>query len=107
MILSRTIPKESFVVGAFKAWSYQYLTRKDNRCIVVITAYQPCQQTMVCNGTAKSNTVTAQQISMMLLENDHQTPLQAFVADLDKFVQDIKAEGNRILLIGDFIDRGK
>ena len=55
-------------------WSYQYLTCKDNRCIVIITAYQPCWQTLVCNGKIKSNTVTAQQTSMMLLENDHWTP---------------------------------
>ena len=51
-------------------WSYQYLTCKENRCIVIVTAYQPCKQYLISAGRISSNTVSAQQMSMMLLEND-------------------------------------
>ena len=83
-------------------WSYQYLTCKENRCIVIVTAYQPCKQYLISAGRIKSNTVSAQQMSMMLLENDDRSPRKAFIDDLEKFIQDVQAEGHKLLIVGDF-----
>ena len=57
---------------------------------------------MIQHSRIKSNTVTAQQTSMLLLQNDERKPRKAFIDDLDKFISDIKAEGNKIILIGNF-----
>lgn len=86
----------------FGRWTYQYLTCKNNRCIVVITAYQPCRQSLIYNGRIRSNTVHAQQTSILLSEDDNRKPRKAFIDDLDKFIGELKAEGNQIILLGDF-----
>lgn len=42
-------------------WSYQYLLRKNGRCIVVvISLYQACKKKTLENNKVKSLTVTAQ-----------------------------------------------
>ena len=85
-------------------WSYQYLSCKDNRYLVVISAYQPCKQEIKESGLIKTLTVTAQQHSILDLDNRYITPRKAFIHDLNQFIQSIHDEGNGVLLIGDFND---
>ena len=86
----------------FGRWTYQYFSCKNNKCIVIITAYQPCVQNLYHNRKLKSSTVTAQQTSMLMRENDDRLPRIAFIEDLNKFVSDIKANGDNVILLGDF-----
>ena len=86
----------------FGRWTYQYFLCKNNKCIVIITAYQPCVQNLYHNRKLKSSTVTAQQTSMLMRENDDRLPRIAFIEDLNKFVSDIKANGDNVILLRDF-----
>ena len=95
----RVIKKGSDSLGR---WTYQYFACKDSKCLVIITAYQPCKQSLYSNGKIQSNTVTAQQTSMLLSNDDSRSPRKAFVEDLDQFVQLLKNEGNRVMIVGDF-----
>ena len=66
--LGRVIKKGSDSLGR---WTYQYFACKDSKCLVIITAYQPIKQSLIINGKIRSNTVTAQQTSMLLSNDDN------------------------------------
>ena len=83
-------------------WSYQYLSCKNNQCLVIILAYQVCDQQIRVNGRVKLKTAYAQQTQVLEIQDRHIKPRKAFIHDLDKFIGNIRAEGNGVLLLGDF-----
>ena len=85
-------------------WSYQYLACKNNQYLVVISAYQPCKQEIKESGRIKTLTVTAQQQSMLDINNRYIKPQKAFIQDLNQLIKSIHDVGNGVLLVGDFND---
>ena len=83
-------------------WCYQTLSCKNNRCIVIISAYQVCKQPIRTRNKIGTLTATAQQTSMLEMEHRQEKPRSAFITDLNKFIASIHAAGNGVLLIGDF-----
>ena len=83
-------------------WSFQTLSCKNGRNIVVISAYQTCFQTIREKNRVKSLTATAQQTSILKIHDRSITPRKAFTQDLDRLIQKIHDEGNGVLLMGDF-----
>ena len=83
-------------------WSYQYLARKNNTCLVIISAYRVCKQTIRTNTKIKTLTVTAQQQSVLEAEKRYISPRKAFVLDLIEFISTLHEEKHSVLLIGDF-----
>lgn len=92
------------VANIMGRWSYQYLSYKDNRKLVVISAYQVSKQSIQTIDKVRSLIATAQQVSVLALENWHEKPRKAIYSDLDKFIQKIHNNGDEILLIGDYKD---
>lgn len=73
-------------------WCYQYLSCKNNRCLVVISAYQVCKQQIKTTNTInkiRSMTATAQQTQMLEIQERYIKPRIAFIADLDTFIQQV------------------
>ena len=57
------------VANIMGRWSYQYLSYKDNRKLVVISAYQVSKQSIQTIDKVRSLIATAQQVSVLALEN--------------------------------------
>ena len=83
-------------------WSYQYLARKNNTCLVIISAYRVCKQSIRSPTKIKTLTATAQQQSILETEQQYISPRKAFTVDLTKFIHQIHQEKHSVLLLGDF-----
>ena len=68
----------------------------------MISAYQACEQQIRENNKVKSLTVTAQQTSMLILEDWNEQPRSAFIKDLEKIIQAIQDKGHGVLIVGNF-----
>ena len=68
-------------------WSYQYLARKNNTCLVIISAYRVCKQPIRTKTKIKTLTATDQQVSILEAEQHYICPRKAFVFDLTEFIK--------------------
>jgi exonuclease III len=86
-------------------WTSTRYAGSQERKVTVISAYQVCQQ-----HTYGPYTATAQQVSILLDESLQSnspvriTPRQAFIRDLQTYIQKRQQEGDAIVLVGDFND---
>ena len=86
-------------------WTSISFTTSSTKKLRVISAYQVCHQ--IRTGT---NTAAAQQTAQLILEQAinntirRQTPRQAFKHDLTTFIQQVQADNEDIILVGDFND---
>jgi hypothetical protein len=69
-------------------WSYQRIGGKQGKSLMVISAYQVCDQSVVTADKVTSLTGTAQQTSMLREKGRSETPRKAFNKDLIKFIED-------------------
>ena len=81
-------------------WTIQEFTGKDKTRVIIVSAYQPVENS---NGPGKT-TVAAQQQSLLIMTQDPlQNPRTAFRRDLLKTLQEYRKSANTsILLVGDF-----
>ena len=83
-------------------WSYHTYSCQ-NLCRLTITSvYQPCNQRVTDCGHVRTLTVTAQHTSLLRQQGRHETPRQAFIVDLHQFITNQHAQGNGVLLAGDY-----
>ena len=84
-------------------WSSIRLTTSTSQNIRIIAAYQVCK-----NLRPGTNTAAAQQRAQIIEEhalNTHDarlTPRESFIGDLQAFIQQSQANGDNIILLGDF-----
>ena len=83
-------------------WSYQVLSCKNRRTLTIVSAYQVCQQQIVTNNRVISSTASAQQTSLLRQQGRQENPRQAFVQDLQTFLQQRLDEDSELLILGDF-----
>ena len=82
----------------YGCWCGFILLGKDNRKIVVLTAYNVPQET-----PADNDTIHAQQISLYLLDGEvDPNPRKIFIRDLLKVIKAATRENQDIILMGDF-----
>jgi exonuclease III len=98
-IVSRIVNSGTDALGR---WSYIELAGKQHRNVVIITAYQVCNQSYITNHTIKSLTAAAQQYSILQQHDRLETPREAFIHDVSVFVKTIHARNHGVLLVGDF-----
>ena len=86
-------------------WASMSLTTDTTRRIRIISAYQ------VCNHTSPGSTTIASQQAAQIIEElastnstQRQTPRQAFIHDLQRFITQIQSKHEEIILAGDFND---
>lgn len=70
--------------------------------MTVISAYQPCVQSLHSNDQIHTLTVTAQQTTLLRQSNRSITPRQAFHCDLKQLVITLTENHHNIILVGDF-----
>jgi endonuclease/exonuclease/phosphatase family metal-dependent hydrolase/vacuolar-type H+-ATPase subunit H len=89
-------------MGRWASISFTISTTKKLR---VISAYQVCSNAKPGTNTAASHQ-NAQIIAEHVSDQDIQrkTPRQAFIQDLQNFIKQIQAEGEEVILAGDFND---
>ena len=83
-------------------WSYHTYCCKTFHRLTIASVYQPCNQQVLDRGHVRALTVTAQHSSLLRQQGRHETPRQAFITDLCQFITDQHAQGNGILLGGDY-----
>ena len=88
-------------------WSFQLMSCKNNKKLLVVAAYQVCKQTITYtdndgNTTVRSYTASAQQSSMLLVQGRRESPREAFIMDLKEFILRYQDQQCEILLLGDF-----
>ena len=83
-------------------WSYQTYSCKNFRRLTIASVYQPCNQRVTNSGRIQTLTVTAQHTSILRQQGCTKTPRQSFITDLCQFITDQHAQGNSILLAGDY-----
>ena len=80
-------------------WATQEFTGRGHRRIILFSVYQP----IVKSSQQGKITVTAQQSSLLCLEQDQVTnPRTAFRRDLHQALQSYQQEGALLIVIGDF-----
>ena len=83
-------------------WSYHMYSCKNFCRLTIASVYQPCDQRVTDCGCVRTLTVTAQHTSLLRQQGRHETPRQAFIIDLRQFITDQHAQGNGVLLAGDY-----
>ena len=83
-------------------WSYHTYSCKNFRQLTIASIYQPCNQQVTDSEHVQTLTVTAQHTSILRQQGCNETPRQAFIIDLRQFITDQHAQGNGILLAGDY-----
>jgi hypothetical protein len=80
-------------------WSFVQLLGKHGRNIMVVSAYQVCNQQAARVG---DRTAFAQQLSLLCRNGKDCSPRKSFFDDIDKQTQEWIGKGYKILLSGDF-----
>ena len=83
-------------------WCYHTYSCKNFRQLTIASVYQPCNQRVLDRGHVRTLTFTAQHTSLLRQQGRHETPRQAFIMDLRQFITDQHAQGNGVLLAGDY-----
>ena len=83
-------------------WSYHTYSCKNFHRLTITSVYQPCNQRVTDSGRVRTLTVTAQHTSLLRQQGRHKTPRQAFIIDLHQFITNQHAQGNGVLLAGDY-----
>jgi hypothetical protein len=80
-------------------WSYIRILDKNGRNIIILSAYQVCQQQ---EETAGDWTAFAQQLLILQQNGRDGSPRKAFLEDLDKQIKEWINQDYKIVLSGDF-----
>ena len=83
-------------------WSYVRMRAKAGRVVSIISAYQPCEVRGTCKGKF---TIHAQQTSILReqhMADPNPNPRTYFRRDLTKFLRELQAKGDDLILMGDF-----
>jgi hypothetical protein len=83
-------------------WAFVELAGKQHRNVVIIIAYQVCDQSFITNNTIKSLTASSQQSSILRQQDRTCTPQEAFISDLTSVIKSIQQRNHGVLLLGDF-----
>ena len=86
-------------------WSYHKYSCKNFRPLTIASVYQPCNQRVLDRGCVRTLTVTAQHTSLLRQQGRHETPRQVFIIDLCQFITDQHAQGNGVLLAGEYNEK--
>jgi hypothetical protein len=87
---------------SFGRWAFLELVGKCHWNVVIVIAYQVCQQSFITNNTIKSLSATSQQYIIMRQQDRTYTPREAFISDLTTFIKSIHQRNHGVLLLGDF-----